>query len=111
LDKGLVPHRFSQDSLVYLGKRQNGYTLDIATQHFSLLARLDHLTTLTVYKSCRPDLAWSSTAFTGANFQLTRTFWKQEAEASGFLLFDSFATRKEKGKAKNNRIRVFGTRS
>jgi hypothetical protein len=93
--RGLHEASFSQDSLVYPGKRLSGYTLDIATQHFAFLKCLDHLTALTAYKSGRPDLAWSSTAFTGANFHLTRAFWKMEAEESGFCLLDSFSEKKE----------------
>jgi hypothetical protein len=96
--RGLHEASFSQDSLVYPGKRLNGYTLDIATQHFAFLKCLDHLTALTAYKSGRMDLKWSSTAFTKANFQLTRSFWKKEAEASGFQLLDAFAK-------KNGRIK------
>jgi len=92
--RGLHEASFSQDSLVYPGKRLNGYTLDIATQHFAFLKCLDHLTALTAYKSGRLDLKWSSTAFTGANFQLTNSFWKNEAESSGFHLLDAFAQKK-----------------
>src|SRR5271157_271338 len=94
--RGLHEASFSQDSLVYPGKRLSGYTLDIATQHFAFLKSLDHLTALTAYKSGRPDLAWSSTAFTDANFHLTRAFWKSQAEESGFCLLDSFSAKREK---------------
>jgi len=94
--RGLHEASFSQDSLVYPGKRLNGYTLDIATQHFAFLKCLDHLTALTAFKSGRLDLKWSSTAFTKANFQLTRSFWKREAEASSFQLLDAFAQKNGK---------------
>jgi len=81
---------FSQDSLVYPGKRLNGYTLDMATQHFAFLTSLDHLTALTAYKSGRPDLVWSSTAFTAPEIHLSRKFWRKEAEASGYSLLDDY---------------------
>nr|MDO8118577.1 hypothetical protein [Candidatus Sigynarchaeota archaeon] len=96
--RGLHEAGFSQNSLVYPGKRLNGFKIDIATQHFSFLTCLDRLTALTAYKSGRSDLVWSSTAFADANFHLSRKVWQQEAESSGFHLLDHFAQRDvEKG--------------
>jgi len=89
--RGLHEASFSQDSLVYSGKRLNGYTLDIATQHFCFLKSLDHLTALTAYKSGRVDLVWSSTAFTASSIHLKRAFWKKEAEASGYSVLDGYS--------------------
>lgn len=89
--RGLHEASFSQDSLVYPGKRLSGYTIDIATQHFAFLKCLDHLTALTAYKTGRPDLAWSSTAFTAPEVNLSMAFWENEAEASGFSLLDKYA--------------------
>jgi hypothetical protein len=97
--RGLHEASFSQDSLVYPGKRLNGYMLDIATQHFAILACLDHLTALTAYKSGRPDLAWSSTAFCDARSQATGSFWRKETKASGFSLLEDFVNNTaDKGK-------------
>ncbi|MEX2756851.1 MAG: hypothetical protein Q6365_015720 [Candidatus Sigynarchaeota archaeon] len=93
--RGLHEASFSQDSLVYPGKRLNGYTIDIATQHFAFLKCLDHLTMLTAYKTGRPDLAWSSTAFTAPAINLSMDFLEQEAEASGYSLLDDYAKKNE----------------
>jgi len=94
--RGLHEASFSQDSLVYPGKRLNGYTLDIATQHFAFLKCLDHLTALTAYKTGRPDLAWSSTAFTAPEVHLSMGFWENEADASGYSLLDNYAKKEDK---------------
>ena len=88
--RGLHEASFSQDSLVYSGKRLNGYTLDMATQHFAFLKSLDHLTALTAFKTGRPDLAWSSTAFTAPEIHLSRSCWENDAEESGYSLLDDY---------------------
>nr|MDO8117037.1 hypothetical protein [Candidatus Sigynarchaeota archaeon] len=93
--RGLHEASFSQDSLVYPGKRLNGYTIDIATQHFAFLKSLDHLTMLTAYKTGRPDLAWSSTAFTAPAIHLSMNSWEQDAEASGYSLLDDYAKKND----------------